>query len=174
MTGLPACDHGPMRPWLAVLFAVICIAAPVVGAATPGASSLPPIEASDPWTALQLIRPEGLASLLKAPKGERPLLLHVGFKALYRSGAIPGSRYAGPGSRPEGIAALKLAVKDLPRDRSIVIYCACCPWDHCPNMRPAFQALRQAGYTNVRAFYSPNNLETDWAQKGFPLEKPKD
>jgi hypothetical protein len=112
--------------------------------------------------------------MLKGPAGEKPLLLHVGFKVLYRAGAIPGTRYVGAGSRPEGIAALRREVRDVPRARSIVLYCGCCPWDHCPNMRPAFRALREMGFKNVRALYIEKDLDTDWVNAGFPLEKPRD
>ena len=137
-------------------------------------AATPPIEASDPWTAADLIRPAELDSVLAGPASARPLLLHVGFNVLYHGGAIPGSRYVGPGSKPEGIAAIQAAVKDLPRDRAIVIYCGCCPWDHCPNMRPAFRAIHEMGFTRVRALYVVKNLDTDWAEAGFPIEKPTD
>ncbi len=141
----------------------------VVAAIQP--ESPPAVRANDPWKAGQVIRPAELASLLKA-KGEHPLLFHVGFQRLYRAGAIPGSRYAGPGSTPEGIAGLQEAAKALPRNRSIVLYCGCCPWDHCPNMRPAFRALTAMGFKRVRALYIAKNLESDWVDKGYPIEKP--
>ncbi len=130
-----------------------------------------PASDTDPRAATAFVRPAELAATLQG-SGEKPLLFHVGFNVLYRGGAIPGSHYAGPGSTPEGIASLRAAVKDVPKDRAIVIYCGCCPWDHCPNMRPAFQALRDMGYTNVRALYTPKNLETDWVNKGYPIAPP--
>jgi hypothetical protein len=40
-------------------------------------------------------------------------------------------------SNREGLASLERAVKDVPRERAILIYCGCCPWDKCPNVRPA-------------------------------------
>ena len=133
-------------------------------------SSALPASASDPRAATAFVLPADLAATLKG-SGEKPLLLHVGFAVLYRGGAIPGSRYAGPGSTPEGLASLQAAVKDVPHDHAIVIYCGCCPWDHCPNMRPAFQTLRDMGFTRVRALYTPKNLETDWVNHGYPIEK---
>jgi thiosulfate/3-mercaptopyruvate sulfurtransferase len=133
----------------------------------------PPAQASDPWSAAQLIRPEQLAALLKLPEARRPLLFHVGFKALFDQGAIPGSRYAGQGSKPQGIAALKAAVAKLPRDRAIVVYCGCCPWGDCPNMRPAYRTLREMGFKNARAMYVAKNLDSDWAGKGYPISAPK-
>jgi hypothetical protein len=137
---------------------------------TSSASSLPASDA-DPRSAEAFVRPADLAATL-AGTGEKPLLFHVGFNVLYRGGAIPGSRYAGPGQTSEGLASLATAVKDVPHERAIVIYCGCCPWDHCPNMGPAFKTLRELGFTNVRALYTPKNLETDWVSKGYPIEKP--
>jgi hypothetical protein len=137
-------------------------------------AATPAVDPSDPWTAADLIRPAELDSMIAGPDSTRPMLLHVGFNVLYRGGAIPGSRYVGPGSKPEGIAAMQAAVRELPHDRPIVLYCGCCPWDHCPNMRPAFRAIHDMGFTHVRALYITKNLDTDWAEAGFPIEKPKD
>jgi hypothetical protein len=136
------------------------------------ATSAPPIASGDPWTAAQLVRPAQLAGELAADSAARPMLVHVGFQVLYRGGAIPGSRYLGPGQRPEGIAALQAAMKDEPRGRDIVIYCGCCPWDHCPNMRAAFRALSGMGFQHVRALYVARNLDDDWVAKGYPIAKP--
>ncbi len=130
-----------------------------------------PMSDADPRAATAFVKPADLAAVL-AGTGEKPLLLHVGFKVLYRGGAIPGSKYVGPGNSRDGIAAVRAAVKDVPKDRAIVIYCGCCPWDHCPNMRPAYQALVAMGFQDVRALYTPKNLETDWIAHGYPIEQP--
>ena len=115
---------------------------------------------------LSTIQPADLAKDVKAP-----LIVHVGFNVLYRATHIPGSLYAGPASTPEGIAELKNAVAAQPRNRQIVLYCGCCPWDKCPNVRPAFAALREMGFQNVKALELPQNLKTDWIDKGYPIER---
>ncbi len=107
------------------------------------------------------------ASLAKAPA---PAVFYVGPNVLYRSKHIPGAVYAGPGSQGEGLVLLKNAVGKLPRDRDIVIYCGCCPWDHCPNIKPAMEALRGMGYTHVKAMYVPQNFKADWIDRGYPVE----
>ena len=122
--------------------------------------------AADPWTAKDLIQPGDLAKDIKSP-----LILQTGFPVLYRASHIPGSIYAGPGSKPEGIEELKKAVAGQPKDRQIVLYCGCCPWDKCPNMRPAFAALKQLGYTNLKAVVIPENLKADWIDKGYPIDR---
>lgn len=41
-------------------------------------------------------------------------------------------------------------------------------------MRPAFTALREMGYTNLKAMAVPENLKTDWTDKGNPIERRAD
>jgi thiosulfate/3-mercaptopyruvate sulfurtransferase len=118
---------------------------------------------------IDLIQPEQAAKDLHSS-----LVIHVGFPVLYRSTHIPGSTFAGPGSKDEGIADLKKAVAGQPHTREIILYCGCCPFDKCPNIRPAFAALRAMGFTNVRAMSLPTNLKTDWIDKGYPTEKRAD
>jgi rhodanese-related sulfurtransferase len=118
---------------------------------------------------LALIQPGEVAAQL-ATKGVAPVLFHVGPNLLYRGKHIPGSIYAGPGSRPEGLEALKVAAGKLPRDREIIIYCGCCPWSHCPNVNPAFELLKQMGFTRVRAMFVETNFAKDWIDKGYPVE----
>jgi len=121
---------------------------------------------TEPWTSNDLVQPERVAKDLNTP-----LLIHVGFPVLYRSAHITGSVFAGPGSKDEGIADLKKAVAGQPRTREIVLYCGCCPFDKCPNIRPAFAALREMGFTHVKAMMMATNLKTDWIDKGYPTDK---
>jgi hypothetical protein len=159
---------GARRSWRRlVLVPVVLLAVAALGCSAGSKTPEASIEAG-------LIQPAELATLLQAPENERPVLLHVGFEPLYHTAAIPGSRFVGPGSKREGIAALKKAIGELPHDRAIVIYCGCCPWGNCPNMKPAFKAARAMGYTNVRALHIAKNFETDWTRQGYPTEKPTD
>src|ERR1041385_1969525 len=93
-----------------------------------------------------LIQPPELAANLSA----KPAIFQVGPNVLYRSKHITGAEYAGPGSKEEGLALLRAAVEKLPRDREIVIYCGCCPWVKCPNMKPAMEMLKQMGFTRAK------------------------
>jgi thiosulfate/3-mercaptopyruvate sulfurtransferase len=125
----------------------------------------------EPWKSADLMPPAELAARLKSA-GPKPLILYVGFPVLYRSTRIPGAVLTGPLNRPEGVTALKQAVAGLPKDKEIVIYCGCCPFEQCPNIRPGFRALREMGFTKVRLVDLPTNLSTDWVSKGYPTEKP--
>jgi hypothetical protein len=119
----------------------------------------------------QYLEPEELNRLLQAPAAKRPLVLQVGSHVLFAEAHIPGSEYIGPGSRPAGLDLLKARVASLPHDTFIVLYCGCCPWDRCPNIAPAFNTLRQIGFTRVKVLYLADNFGADWVNKGFPVEQ---
>jgi thiosulfate/3-mercaptopyruvate sulfurtransferase len=129
--------------------------------------------AAELWTDVDLLQPAQLASLLASPKEEKPLTFCVGFQGLYRSAHIPGAEFHGPASTPEGLQNLRQRVAGLPRSRAIVIYCGCCPLQHCPNARPAFRTLHQMGFRQVRALSLPKDFATDWMGKGYPVQKGK-
>jgi len=144
----------------------------VTAIALAGASSAPlPALPSDPWQSSQLMAPEDLAASLSKAAADQPLVLYVGYPVLYQGGHIAGATFAGPGSRPDGLQKLSEEVKGLPRDRQIVLYCGCCPWKDCPNIRPAFRTLEDLGFKNVKVLYLPKNLLKDWISKGFPTQK---
>jgi len=140
-----------------------CIAAMLASALAGVASPPPAITPSD------LISPAQLNSQLADVKSGEIILIHVGFHKLYQMGHIPGSQYAGPAARPDGLEALQKLVAKLPRNHKIVIYCGCCPWDDCPNVRPAFAALKEKGFTNLKVLDIPDRLGSDWGAKGYPL-----
>ncbi|MGC2473031.1 MAG: rhodanese-like domain-containing protein [Candidatus Sulfotelmatobacter sp.] len=118
-----------------------------------------------------LITTDDLVKVLQASKGEKPVLIHVGSHVLYSQAHIPGSEYIGPASDPASLQRLRTNVESLPRKRFIVLYCGCCPWTHCPNMKPADDALHAMGFTNVKSLYIANNFGTDWVDKGYPVAK---
>ncbi len=148
--------------------APICLGGPASQTNHAGTAS------SVPWQDNQIIKPETLAKSLSAATGEKPLVICVGFPVLYQGGHIVGAKFAGPASKPKGIQALKREVKDLPRDKQIVLYCGCCPWNRCPNIRPAFFSIQELGFTNVKVLSIPENFREDWVAKGFPIVKGAD
>ena len=120
----------------------------------------------DPWKAADLIQPEVLAKAKTAPH-----VFYVGFPVLYRAAHIPGAVMAGPGSRASGLETLRAELNKLPKDAEVVLYCGCCPWDKCPNVRPAFKLAREMGFQKLKLVIIPTNLHTDWVTKGYPVEK---
>jgi thiosulfate/3-mercaptopyruvate sulfurtransferase len=117
------------------------------------------------------IEPAALATLLQESKGEKPVVLHVGFKNFYAQAHIPASDYAGPGSTPEGLDRLRKRVEALSRKQLIVLYCGCCPWDKCPNAKPAYDALHAMGFSNVKVMHIAENFGANWVNAGLPVAK---
>lgn len=118
-----------------------------------------------------LLNPEELVKILQSTQGEKPLMIQVGSHVLYEQAHIPGSEYIGPASYESGLQQLRKRVQELPRRKFIVIYCGCCPWSHCPNVKPADDALRALGFTNVKVLYIPENFGANWVAKGYPVAK---
>jgi thiosulfate/3-mercaptopyruvate sulfurtransferase len=125
----------------------------------------------DPWTSSQVITPEKLNNILSDKKSHKPVVLCVGFDFLYDQGHIPGSIFAGTASNKSGLEKLGSTVKNYKKNQSIVIYCGCCPFNHCPNVRPAFKELKDLGYKNVKVLYISNDFEHDWQNKGYSTSK---
>jgi thiosulfate/3-mercaptopyruvate sulfurtransferase len=115
----------------------------------------------------QLIQPSELAQAMKST--QKPIILYVGPKALYAQAHIPGAEYIGPAARPEGVEKLRARAASLPKDGEVVIYCGCCPWDRCPNIRPAYTALKKAGFTKARVLFLATSFGLDWKDKGLPV-----
>ena len=124
----------------------------------------------NPWSVSQTVQPGDLLKELSDPKSA-PAVLFVGFQRLYAAGHIKGAQYHGTGGSVEGLAQIKSWAQSQPRSTNLVIYCGCCPMERCPNVRPAFAALRDLGFTKLRVLILPTSFEVDWAEKGFPYEK---
>jgi len=122
------------------------------------------------WQDADLIQPKDFAARLADSKSAKPVILHVGFGILYRSKHIPHSIYVGPANKPEGLESMKKAVAALSKDQEIVIYCGCCPWEHRPNMKPAFALLRELGFKHVKALVIETNFPKNWIDLGYPFE----
>jgi thiosulfate/3-mercaptopyruvate sulfurtransferase len=150
---------------LILIFTLALFTTPTTRAQSPSsASDLPPGSA-------QLINPEDLLQLLQSTTGEKPLLLNVGPSLLYMQAHIPGTEYVGAGADKQALDKLRARVKSLPHDQLIILYCGCCPWSHCPNVRPAYHQLAAMGFTHVKVLYIANNFGTDWVDKGYPTIK---
>lgn len=121
-------------------------------------------KSTEPWTEKQLMPPSELATILNDPDSKKPILLSIGF-----GGGIEGSKELGPATETKGIENLKKELDQLPKDADIVIYCGCCPFKDCPNVRPAFNLLNEMKFTNHKLLNIADNLKVDWIDKGYPM-----
>jgi thiosulfate/3-mercaptopyruvate sulfurtransferase len=119
------------------------------------------------WTASQLMEPATLAKTLQSNKNV-PLIYCVGPGAV-----IPHSIYIGMTKDKKNLENFKDSISRLPRNADVVVYCGCCPFDHCPNVRPAIAALKEMKFTNFHLLNLPKNIRTDWIAKGYPTIEEK-
>lgn len=118
---------------------------------------------AEPWTAKQLMAPADLAAMIHDPNAKKPVIICVGPGAL-----IKGSLDMGPANEKENLEKLKQQLNKLSRDANVVIYCGCCPFEHCPNIRPAFTLINEMKFSNAHLLNIKHNIKTDWIAKGYP------
>jgi len=114
------------------------------------------------WTNDQLLQPSELAATIKDNK-EISVIFSIGPGAV-----IPHSRDMGMIKEEENMKKSKGELEALPRDTGIIIYCGCCPYEHCPNVRPAIELLREMKFTHYKLLDLPHNIKIDWINKGYP------
>jgi hypothetical protein len=117
------------------------------------------------WTNKQLMEPAALANILTAEK-HVPYIFSIGPGAI-----IPHSVAIGMTADKDNLDKFKQQLKGLDKKASIVVYCGCCPYEHCPNVRPAIEALKTMQFTNYKLLDLPHNITTDWISKGYPTIK---
>ena len=122
------------------------------------------LKEDEPWKTAQLLAPSDLAQMMSDQNQKQPLVFCVGPGAI-----IKGSIDMGPAKDSANLAKLSQRLNHLPRDTRIVIYCGCCPFVHCPNIRPAFTLLNNMKFTNQKLLNLEHNIKTDWINKGYPV-----
>lgn len=159
------------RPRLVCVLAFCALASLLLQARNIHSSVVPALSpASDPWTPEQTITAADFAKEVQQ-RHDSLRIIYVGVHTLYAGAHIPGASFHGPGSSEKGIADLKEYAESLPKDSNVVLYCGCCPLEKCPNLRPAFTALHDKGFTHVRVLILPTSFAADWVEKGYPIEK---
>lgn len=121
---------------------------------------------TEPWQPAQLIEPAQLAAKLTSADSTKPLILSIGPAA-----SIKTSVAIGPAGEAESLVKLETLLRSVDKGQEIVIYCGCCPFKHCPNVRPAFALLNQMGFRNHKLLNLANNLKVDWIDKGYPVNE---
>ncbi|MHA4739089.1 rhodanese-like domain-containing protein [Dyadobacter sp. MSC1_007] len=118
------------------------------------------------WTVEQLVSPEALAERINANKAPLPLVISVGPSAL-----IKGSVDAGEAHEKASISQLKSILAKESKNREVIIYCGCCPFAKCPNVRPALALLKDLKFSDAKLLNLEKNVKTDWIDKGYPVNE---
>ena len=118
----------------------------------------------EPWTDSQLMPTKELANQINTAGKSQPLIINIGPQAV-----IKGSVDVGPGKEKTNIKALEKMLAKQDKNKEVVIYCGCCPFEKCPNIRPAFNQLKELGFTHAKLLNIPQNIKVDWIDKGYPV-----
>ena len=120
-------------------------------------------QTGEPWTAKDLIEPAALANLIKDAKAQKPVIFNIGPLA-----DIKDAVNIGPVRDAANLGKFRKALSAVPKDKMVVIYCGCCPFRNCPNIRPALSLLKEQGFKNARLLNLSQNLKVDWTDYGYP------
>ena len=123
------------------------------------------VQAQNPvnWTDNQLMQPAELANIMKSKPNDVTIISVGAFNT------IPKAINVGMVSETGNMDKFKTQLSALKKDAKIVVYCGCCPYEHCPNVRPAIDVLKQMKFTNYYLLNLPNNLRINWIDKGYPV-----
>jgi thiosulfate/3-mercaptopyruvate sulfurtransferase len=121
-------------------------------------------QAKEPWTNQQLMGPSDLAKVLNDSKSPQPIVYCIGPQAIIKNSILIGSTQS-----KANLNKLKQELDKLPRDANVVIYCGCCPFAVCPNIRPAFALLNEMKFKNHKLLNLPRNIKVDWIDHDYPV-----
>jgi thiosulfate/3-mercaptopyruvate sulfurtransferase len=120
----------------------------------------------EPWTQKQLLEPAKLAKILTEAGSPQPLVYSIGPMPIIKNSIDIGSA-----GEDDNLKKLEPDLGKLSRDADIVIYCGCCPFNRCPNIRPAFKSLNEMGFKNHKLLNLPHNIKVDWIDHGYPVSQ---
>ena len=110
--------------------AYLLVAIPLILIAIIAARFMDKNQTGEPWTEGQLMPPATLAVILRDSTVEKPVIFNIG-----PSGSIQGAIDLGAGSEKKSQNKLEKELRSLAKDTDIVVYCGCCPFKDCPNIR---------------------------------------
>lgn len=120
---------------------------------------------SEPWKKNQLFEPNTLSEMI-LKKTKLPHIISIG------PGAVIGNSISVGETRfSENFNKLNEILKSIDKKDEIILYCGCCPFENCQNIRPAFKLLNKLGYENHYLLNIKNNIKTDWIDLGYPTKE---
>ena len=122
------------------------------------------LDKRDTWTQKDLMQPADLAASIADPKSKKVHIFNIGVVE-----DIKGAKNIGGASDKANLEKFKQELSKLPKSSQLVVYCGCCPFERCPNIRPAFNLMKSMGFINGKLLNIPTNLKQNWIDKGYPL-----
>lgn len=118
------------------------------------------------WKKEQLMPTKELADKINSNAKDKPLIFNVGPMDNIKSAVLIGAA-TNTTFKSKIVESLAMENKNKP----VVVYCGCCSYSSCPNIKPAYDILIQQGFKNTKVLELPEGLKPDWVAKGYPMEK---
>lgn len=117
------------------------------------------------WKKEQLMSTKELADKITTNAKDKPLIFNVGpmenIKGAVAVGAATNITFS---NRMEAVLAMES------KTRQVVVYCGCCSYASCPNIKPAYDKLMAQGFKNTKVLELPEGIKPDWVAKNYPME----
>lgn len=117
------------------------------------------------WKKEQLMSTKDLADKITANAKDKPLIFNVGpmdnIKGAVAMGAATNITFADK---------MKSTLAMENKTKAVVVYCGCCSYSSCPNIKPAYDILMAQGFKNTKVLELPEGIKPDWVAKGYPME----
>lgn len=117
------------------------------------------------WKKEQLMPTKELADKITTNAKDKPLIFNVGpmenIKGAQAVGAATNATFS-----TKILSYLTMESKTKP----VVVYCGCCSYSSCPNIKPAYDILLAQGFKNTKVLELPEGIKPDWVAKGYPTE----
>lgn len=129
-----------------------------------GVFSLGTFAHNEPWKKEQLMPTKDLADRINSKK-DVPVVLNIGPMENIKNAIAIGSM--------NSIFAkdkIQSALANFDKNKEVVVYCGCCSYGSCPNIRPAYEKVQELGYKKVKVLEIPEGIKPDWVAKGYPME----
>lgn len=117
------------------------------------------------WKKEQLMSTKELADKITTNAKDKPLVFNVGpmenIKGAVAMGAATNVTFADK---------MKSTLAMENKNKAVVVYCGCCSYSSCPNIKPAYDILISQGFKNTKVLELPEGIKPDWVAKGYPME----
>jgi thiosulfate/3-mercaptopyruvate sulfurtransferase len=117
------------------------------------------------WKKEQLMPTKELADKITANAKDKPILFNVGPMDNIKTAVAVGRA-----TSVTGIEKIKTSLAWENKTKPVVVYCGCCSYASCPNIKPAYDAVIAAGFKNAKVLELPVGIREDWVAKGYPME----
>jgi len=117
------------------------------------------------WKKEQLMPTAEMAEKIKTNAKDKPLIFNVGPMEQIKTAV-----FVGRGTSVSSIDKMKSTLSMENKNRTVVVYCGCCSYASCPNIKPAYDALISLGFKNAKVLELPEGIKPDWVAKGYPME----